>query len=269
MRRVIIALTAAALAGCYAAILRGMFDQWSSDEDMGHGFAVPIVVLWIIWRERSRWLALPAKPNWWGLPVLALGAGLHAASALGAGLFAGSLAFLVSVAGAVLCLGGAAYLRAWAFPLLLALFMLPKLAVVYNQMTLPLQLLASRMAAGMISLAGAGVIREGNLLTVGGHTVSVVEACNGIRYVLSLGFTGVVFAYLADSKTWMRLALLIASIPVAIFANAIRVGASALAPALDSGTAHQVAGWIIFVLCMGMLMVLRAVFNAAYVRCYA
>ncbi len=72
-----------------------------------------------------------------------MGAGQQFAATLGAGLCAGSLAFLVSVAGAILYLGGVDWLRAWALPLLLGLFMLPKLALVYNQVTLPLQLLAS------------------------------------------------------------------------------------------------------------------------------
>jgi exosortase len=269
MRRAIIALTAVALLACYAPTIRGMFDQWSSDEDMGHGFVVPIVVLWIVWRERKRWQSLSPQPTLWGLPILALGFCMHFTSALGAGLFAGSVAFLVSLTGAVLCLGGFAFLRAWTFPLLLTLFMLPKLAVVYNQATLPLQLLASRMAASMLSLAGVGVIREGNILDVAGHRVSVVEACNGIRYLLSLGFMAVVFAYLSDSKPWMRLALLATALPLAIVANAIRVAAAASARGLDSGTPHAILGWFLFVLCLMTLMLLRRVFSDVHTRYHA
>src|SRR5580700_6421909 len=97
MRRAIIALTALTLVICYAPALRGMFDQWSSDEDMGHGFVVPIVVLWIVYRERKRWQTLPPRPTLWGLPILAVGAAMHFTSAVGAGLFAGSVAFLVSL----------------------------------------------------------------------------------------------------------------------------------------------------------------------------
>jgi len=269
MRRAITALTALVLLACYAPTLRGMFDQWSTDEDMGHGFVVPIVALWIVWRERERWQALPPQPTWWGLPILALGLAMHFTSALGAGLFAGSFAFLVSLTGVVLSLGGFAFLHVWTFPLLLTLFMLPKLAVVYNQATLPLQLLASRMAASMLSVAGVGVIREGNILDVAGHRVSVVEACNGIRYLLSLGFMAVVFAYLSGSRPWMRIALLAAAAPLAILANAIRVAAAASAPVLDSGTPHAVLGWLIFVLCLLTLMLLRRVFSAVYTRCHA
>ena len=59
-RQAVIVSTAAALAVCYAATLRGMFQQWSSDEDMSHGLVVPILALWIVWRERERWRGLPA-----------------------------------------------------------------------------------------------------------------------------------------------------------------------------------------------------------------
>jgi exosortase len=265
-RQSIVVLTALALAVCYAPTLRGMFDQWSNDEDMSYGFWVPIIILWIVWRERERWRALPAEPNWWGFAFLASAAGLQLTGLLGAGLFAGSVAFLVSVSGAVLCLGGWAWLRALAFPLILAIFMLPKLAIVYNQVTLPLQLLASRIAAGLLTAGGIGVIREGNILDVGGHRVAVVEACNGIRYLLSLGFMAVVFAYLSDSKPWMRFVLLAAAVPIAIFANAARVAAAGWLPSLESGVPHAVCGGLLFVVCLASLMVFRQLFNKVYVR---
>jgi exosortase len=246
-----------------------MFDQWWHDEDMGHGVVVPIVILWIVWKERNRWLALPARPSWWGFAILAAAAGAHLVSVMGGGLFAGSVAFVLSVAGAVACLGGFAFLRTWTFPFLLALFMLPKLAIVYNQVTLPLQLLASRLAEAMLAAGGASVTREGNIISAGGHRIAVAEACNGIRYVLSLGFVAVVFAYLSDAKAWMRVALLAAAVPVAILANAMRVAASASVPALDAGALHAFSGWLVFVLCLAMLAMVRRLLNAAYARYHA
>lgn len=253
MRRLIAVLAALVLVLCYASTLRGMVRQWWTDEDMGYGFIVPLVIAWIVWRERGRWRTLPVKPSLWGFAVLALAASLQIASALGAGLFAGSLAFVVSLAGLVLCLLGFAWLRAWAFPLLLTLFMLPKLAVVYNQITLPLQLLATQLAGGMLSTAGFMVLRDGNILNVAGHSISVVEACDGIRYLLPLAFLALIFAYAAGAKSWMRVAMVAAAIPTAIIANALRVAFSGLSPALISGTPHALLGTFIFVLCLGLL----------------
>jgi exosortase len=268
-RTALVALTILLLLACYASTLRGMWEQWISDEDMGHGAVVPVVVVWIVWRERERWRRLPLRPSAWGVALLLAGAAMHLAGVLGVGLFASSVALLISAAGAVVCLGGFGLLRSWTFPFLLALFMLPKLAIVYNQVTLPLQLMASKLAAVMLTTSGVGVIREGNILDVHGHRVAVAEACNGIRFLLPLGFVAVLFAYLADPKPWMRVAVLAATIPLAIVSNAFRVAASAWKPALDSGTPHQVLGWVIFVLMLGMLLPLRGCINAVYGRYHA
>jgi exosortase len=193
------------------------------------------------------------QPSAWGFAVLAAAACMQVASALGAGLFAGSLALVLSLAGLVLCLLGFAWLRAWAFPLLLTLFMLPKLGIVYNQITLPLQLLATRLAGGILATAGFMVSRDGNILNVAGHSISVVEACDGIRYLLPLAFLALIFAYASGSKSWMRVVMLAAAIPTAIIANALRVAFSGLSPALTSGTPHALLGTLIFLLCLGLL----------------
>ncbi len=263
-RTALTGVTMVLLLGCYASTLHGMFQQWISDEDMGHGLAVPFVVLWIVWRERKRWRSHALQPSAWGLVLLAAGAAMHVAGTLGVGLFASSVAFLVSVAGLVVCFGGWRLLRSWSFPLLLALFMLPKLAIVYNQVTLPLQLAASKLATGILTTAGIGVVREGNILDVHGHRVAVAEACNGIRYLLPLGFVAVLFAYLADPKPWMRAAVLAATIPLAILANAFRVAASAWVPAFDSGAPHELLGVAIFALSLALLLPLRGAFNALH-----
>jgi exosortase len=131
--------------------------------------------------------------------------------------------------------------------------MLPKLAVVYNQVTLPLQLLATRLAGAMLAIAGFAVLRDGNILTVAGHSIEVVEACNGIRYLLPLAFLGLVIAYTTGAAIWIRYAVLAASVPVAILANAVRVAFSGLSPRLSEGSAHAALGLIIFVLSLALL----------------
>jgi exosortase len=259
-------LIAAGLAACYASFLVGMAQQWWTDEDMGQGFLVPVVVTWIVWRERQQLRAMPWQPSAWGLGFLALGGLLHAAAALGGGLFAGCLAFLISLAGVVVWLGGLRLLRALAFPFLLTLFMLPKLAVVYNQVTLPLQLLASRLAAAGVASVGLGVLRDGNILQVNGHRVAVEEACNGIRYLLPLGFIALVYGYISGARPCLRAALLAASVPLAILGNALRVAAAAVSPVLDAGAPHMVAGWLVFVICLTALMATRWLLGRVFER---
>jgi exosortase len=263
-------MTAVALLACYASVLRGLADQWSTDEDMSHGFLIPLAIAWIVWRERSRWLGLRPSPDPRGIALLALGAAIHLTSAVGAGLFVGSVAFVVSLAGAVLALGGPAYLRAWAWPLTLTLFMLPKLAVVYNQLTLPLQLSATRLAAAALRLAQVHVIMQGNILEVANYRVAVEEACNGVRFLLPLAFLAALLAYYYDPKPWMRAALAIAAVPLAVLANALRVGSAVLLgsiyPALGEGLFHAISGALIFALCVPILVLFRHLINRVYDR---
>jgi exosortase len=267
--KIVVSVSAAALLLCYAPTLRGMFDQWSQDEDMSHGFLVPLVIGFIVWRERQNWTKLPIEPSAGGFGLLAAAACLHFISSVGVGLFAASLSLLISVAGVVVCLGGWARLRAWSFPFLLSVFMLPKLAIVYNQATLPLQLLASRLAAFLLTAGRIGVIRQGNILDVGGHRVAVDEACSGIRYLLPLAFLALILGYLAGAKLWMRFALLAIAIPLAILANATRIASASWSPILDSGIPHALTGALIFLSCLACLAAVCKFYNASPNRSHA
>jgi exosortase len=253
MRRLTLILAGVALIACYASTFAGMAHQWWTDEDMSYGFIVPLVIAWIVWNDRAHWRGLPVRPNVLGFAVLLVAAFLQVASAFGAGLFAASLAFVLTLAGLVLALFGMAWLRAWTFPLVLTLFMLPKLAVVYNQVTLPLQLIATRLAGAMLAIAGFSVLRDGNILTVAGHSIEVVEACNGIRYLLPLAFLGLVIAYTLGAAAWIRAVVAAASVPIAILANALRVALSGLSPRLSEGSAHATLGVVIFVFSLALL----------------
>jgi exosortase len=265
-QRTIALVSTGVLLLCYAATLRGMIGQWASDEDMGHGFLVPLAVGWIVWRERGRWMKLDPSPSRWGFAILGVGAIGHAAGSMGVGLFAASVAMLVSAIGGVVAIGGFRFLRAWAFPLLLSLFMLPKLAVVYNQATLPLQLTASRLAAAMLSATGSGVVRDGNILQIAGRRIWVAEACSGIRYLLPLAFMALLIAYLRESKPAAKVAIVVLSVPFAIVANAVRVAAAARFPAFEEGIPHVVAGLVIFGLCLGCLMFTCRLIEGIYAR---
>ena len=72
---------------------------------------------------------------------------------LGAELFLARTSLVISIIGAVILLGGTEYLRVFAFPLFLLFFMVPIPAVIYNQLTFPLQLIASRSRKTRIVIA--------------------------------------------------------------------------------------------------------------------
>jgi exosortase len=263
-----IAWFAVLLIVAYFPTLKHLVEQWSTDEDVGHGFFVPLVAAYIAWQRRDQLLALEWKPAWWGVGVMLWGILQSYVGALGAELFLQRTALLITLVGLMLVLGGVDFVKALAFPLLLLPFMIPIPAVIYNQITFPLQLFASGTAEYVLGLLGIPVLRDGNVLELASQKLNVVEACSGIRSLLSLTFLSLVYAYFFDKHVWMRWALLIGTVPIAILANAGRVTItgilSEINPDLAHGFFHSLEGWIIFLIAFVMLLGLHQAIKAVY-----
>ncbi len=251
---------------CYAPILYRMASQWANDENMGHGWFVPLLAGYIAWQRRDQLLAAPRKPSYWGLAIV-IWAGLQAlAATLGAEIFTARVAFVMAVFGSILFLGGKAWIRILLFPLVLLLFMIPIPQILYAQLTLKLQMLASQLGEFLISAMGIPVLRTGNLLELPSQTLDIADACSGIRSLLSLGFLSLVYAYFTDKRVWMRWALLIATVPIAIGANGIRVAVTGLLSEINTdyakGAFHEAEGYIVFVVALLALLLTHRLLNA-------
>lgn len=258
------------LIAVYYPILSKLVLQWSTDDDVSHGFFVPLVAGYIGWQRREQFLNIEWKPAWWGVALM-VWAGLQAyLGMLGAELFLQRTAFLLTLVAMLLILGGTALVRALAFPLLLLPFMIPLPTVVYNQITFPLQLFASAVAEKSLDVLNVPVLRDGNILELASQKLDVAEACSGIRSLLSLSFLSLVYAYFFDRKIWMRWVLLIATIPIAIIANSARVTLtgvfSEINPALAEGFFHEAEGWVIFVVALVILVAVHQALSWVYRR---
>ncbi len=248
----------------YAPVLGSLVRQWWSDPNYGHGFFVPVFAGFVLWSERSRWHGLRLRPDNFGLAIILFAIGLRILGMLGAELFIARLSFVILISGIVLFLAGREALRSVAFPIGYLLFMIPLPAILYYQLTLPLQLWASRLAAtGLIAL-GIHTVREGNLLYLPNCTLNVAEACSGIRSLLSLLAAVVAYGYLAEASTSRRISLVVASIPIAIAMNGLRLVATGVlsysfGPAVDSGVVHLVLGLCFFVLAFLLILLVHKV----------
>ena len=247
------------LIACYAPVLRALVHQWNNDPDMGHGFFVPLIAAYIVWQHREELAAITPEPNWWGLVVVALGGLQLVLGTLGAELFTTRMSFVVTLIGVVWTLGGNVMLRKLAFPLFLLFFMVPIPAVIYSTATFKLQILASQLADGALTVLNIPVLREGNVLELPNQKLSVVDACSGIRSLLSLTFLSLVYGYFFERKTWVRAVLFFSTIPIAIVANASRVTITGVItqvkPELAEGFFHEAEGWVIFMVALVILIV--------------
>jgi exosortase len=239
------------IATLYAPVLKVLFQDWWNNPDYGHGFLVPVFAGYALWREREKCLSPEIKPSNFGLLVMLGAVVILLGGSLGAEVFTARMSLLILVAGMILFLAGWQMLRAVSFPLAFLILMIPIPVIIYNQITFPLQLLASRFATFWLELVGVPVLREGNVLILPNYSLEVVEACSGIRSLMTLLTLAIAYGYLVERRRWVRYTLAILMVPIAIVSNAIRImGTGVLTfhfgPKAAEGFFHEFSGWIIF-----------------------
>ena len=258
-------LTLAALTlWLYWPTLVGLVQQWGSDQNFSHGYFVPLFSAFVIWQDRARLARVSRRPNWSGAALIVLGLVILIVGRLGAELFLSRSSLLLVLAGFVVLFGGWNLFRALLFPWAFLFLMIPIPAIIFNQITFPLQILASKLAAATLPLFGVPVLRQGNVMTLASQVLQVAEACSGIRSLMSLVTLAIIYGYLMERRLWIRYVLALAAVPVAVAANSFRIISTGLMvqywdPDKAEGYFHTSWGWIVFVVSLLMLYGVHAI----------
>ena len=254
------------IAIIYSDILWRLALQWSHDDNYSHGFLVPGLSALVIWLNRARLAKVSMAPSWFGLVLVAGSLVVLIVGTLGVELFLSRTSLVLLLAGLVIYFLGWGFFRAVLFPWAALFLMVPIPAIIFNQIAFPLQLLASRIATALLELTGVPVLREGNVIQLANTTLEVVEACSGIRSLISLGTLAIFYGYFLEPRPWRRVILALAAVPIAVAANALRVMGTGLLgyywdPSKAEGFFHTFQGWVLFVLSLAMLFGLHGLMN--------
>ncbi|HEY3102086.1 MAG TPA: exosortase/archaeosortase family protein [Pyrinomonadaceae bacterium] len=288
---------AAALVFVYFTVLVKLGRDWWSDENYSHGLLIPFIIVFIIWQERKRFTEQQTTVAIWTAGSL-VGASLFAlwAGTAGAELFVQRASLVVMLIGISIYFFGFRIMRTVAVPLLLLALAIPIPQIIFNRIAFPLQLFASKCAVSAMSFFEIPVLRQGNvieLMPLGAKEpkrLAVVEACSGIRSLMTLVTLAVVYAYFTRPKSptsptnfslsspgrknpppisdklkfvgqfafWRSVILVAAAVPIAILTNAARVsGTGVLAhyygTKVADGFFHSFSGWVIYLVAAGLL----------------
>lgn len=250
----------------YYRVLAKLVLDWWQIPDFSHGFLVPVFALYLVWTKRDVLRRTKLAPSWAGVVVVALGLAFLFFGIYGAELFLSRISLLILLSGFVLAFGGSQLLKELRFPLLVLLLAIPIPAIIFNQITTPLQTLASKLASSLLPLFSVPVLREGNIITLPSMSLEVAEACSGIRSLMSLFTLSVFYGYFMEQSTWKRVVLALASIPIAIAANALRIFGTGLCvqywnPDKAVGFFHEFSGWVMFLISLISLFLLHRAIN--------
>jgi len=245
----------------YFQVLGKLVLDWQ-DQDNSHGFLVPLFSAFLVWEKRETLRATKLAPAWSGIALMALGLVVLILGVFGSELFLSRVSLIFLLAGLALCFGGAQLLKELRFALLVLLLAIPLPAIIYSQITFPLQILASKMATDLLPLFGVPVLREGNVIELPLMKLEVAEACSGIRSLMSLFTLAVFYGYFMEKSTWRRWALALASIPIAIAANGLRILGTGLCvqywdPDKAMGFFHEFSGWVVFLVSLVCLFLVH------------
>jgi exosortase len=251
-------LVVALLAVLYHGIAVKLAADWYELPDFSHGFLIPFFAAYLLWDKRRELEDTAIAPSWAGVWLVVLGLFVLLLGVFGADLFLQRTSFVLLVAGLVWTLLGRAMLGRVKFVLFVLLLAIPLPTILFNQITFPLQILASQLASALLPLAGVPVLREGNVIQLPALQLEVAEACSGIRSLMSLFTAAVIYGYFLERKTWRRVVLALASVPIAVAANGARIFGTGLCvqywdPEKAMGFFHEFSGWLMFVISLGCL----------------
>jgi exosortase len=273
-------LVAAAVCFLYANVLAKLTLDWWTDDNYSHGLLVPFVIGYIVWLKFDRLKKEAQNPQFlFGGGLVLFSLLMLLGGTLGAELFTQRVSLVLMLAGIVVYFWGAKILKTLAVPFILLLLAIPIPQIIFNKIAFPLQIYASQMAVWGIRFLEVASVRKGNVIEIlpQGSTqvmaLEVVEACSGIRSLMTLMTLALVLAYFTRAKRatdgwldflrnqdfWRAVILMLAAIPIAVFTNAARVTATGALTfyygkkAIESFW-HDFSGWLVYLAALFLLI---------------
>jgi exosortase D (VPLPA-CTERM-specific) len=245
----------------YWVPLRSMVNTWWTNEDYSYGFLIPIISLYLLWDRREVLRELTVGSSWVVFPVLFFFYLLALYGILGSSGNVAMPAVPIMVLLFTAFVFGLDAVRRLFLPLIFLVFMVPVPTVLERTIGVFLKTVSSKMGGALISLAGVSVHVSGNVIDIGVTQLQVVDACSGLRYLFPLIALGILYAYFFEKVPWKRVLCVLATIPIAILMNALRIGitgvlAKHLGVATAEGFFHGFSGWLLFLAAFACLFLL-------------
>jgi len=258
-------LMAVLIVIAYLPVLYDLIQDWSTDDNYSHGFLVPLVAAYFLWRRREEWkkVVFSYSPIGWLMVIFALG--LFIVGTAGAEYFTARCSLVFLLFGLAWTFGGKGVLKLAWFPIAYLLFMIPVPYVIYYSATFPMQLLASKVAGKALTIIGVPHLQQGNIIRLPEYSLEVAEACSGLRSLVSLLALGAAYARFTQPNIGWQIVLFLLTVPIALAANVVRVwatavGAYAISPKVAEDFLHEFSGIVVFVISFILLFAIGGVF---------
>jgi len=243
----------------YLPVLKDLVFDWYVDSNYSHGFLVIPIAAYLLYRDSKKFEKTRCV-RWPGAVLLIAGLVLLILGSAAAEFFTARFSFVVCLTGiGIFSLGWHNFRKSW-FSFFFLLFMIPIPAIFYYSATMPMQLFSSNLANQAINAVGIESVRAGNIINLPNYRLEVIEACSGLRSLITLMALGALYAKLSLDGFWRPFFLVLATIPIAIAANVFRIfvtgfGAHYISPKLADEFLHEVSGILVFLSALLMIVI--------------
>jgi exosortase len=244
-----------------------MYGNWMmADSYYSHGFLVPPISLFFLWRKRHELATARIGHSAWGYPLI-IGSAfmLIAGDFLGFRVFA-QFSLVPMLFGLALVFLGREATRILWFPLIFLVFMVPIPPSLTQSISLKLKLFAAHVAVDLANLLTLPMVQEGSFIHFKKDQLLVGDVCGGLRSLIALFAFGAVMSYISRAKNWARVLLFAMSGPIAIISNVFRIFLLCVigyfwGSSVASGRVHDISGILIFVVAFILFLALEGLFR--------
>lgn len=253
-------LLAVLLLAAYFQVIIGLVSDWWTDPNYSHGFLVPPIALFLIWKKRNQLKAIEKEKSHSGFIIFLVGLFIYIMGTAGVEYSSVRFSLVTVIFGLVLYFFGKEFMKQIWFGIIFLLFMIPIPYVIYYALAFPMQMLSTKVSVFALHLVGVPALREGNIIYLpGDYALEVAEACSGLRSLVSLLALGALLAYLLQKSKIKQVILFLSTVPIAIVANFFRVfvtavGAYAISIKLAENFLHEVSGIFVFLVSTFLLL---------------
>jgi exosortase len=213
---------------------------WQRSDDYSAGQLVPLIALFLVWRERKTLRRCMLKPCWWGIALLILAQAARFYGLLFMYESGVRYSMALTLAALVLMVAGWQVFRNVSWILLFLFLMFPLPGRVHNLISGPLQNIATTGSVFLLEAFGVRVGQEGNVVMLNESIpMAVAEACSGLRMLTAFVIVAAFMAYMVNRSRRQKAVLLLSSIPVAVMCNILRLCVTAVLFLLASAEVAQ------------------------------
>lgn len=252
---VLIAILLIIFCAVFFPVWTGLVKFWYTSEEYSHGFFIFPLSLYIIWQKKDDLAQTPVQPSNWGLLIIIFFMLVFIIARTGEIATLAPICMILIIIGSVVYFYGFLIFKKLSFPLFFLFFMIPVPSQIYSALTIPLQLFVTKATVFIVSLMGIPIFREGNVIHLSDRTMQVVQACSGLRSMVSLLVLGAIFGYFSLRANILRGILFIAGVPISIIVNILRVFLMVIAYHyfrydFTADSIHTIFGMIIFIMAL-------------------